>query len=128
MIQLVMKQELNSLAVFMLAYGSFTNWIKQYQYLCACLNLSSTTLLTLLNFFIKAERRRSIFSHPRSTNIVNMFNIWVLPVFGSFIDYIICIFPYSWDSGTVMKYCWKYAGVNYQAISISGKHKHLHMI
>ena len=74
MIYLVIKEELNLLAVFMLAYGSFSTWIKQYQYVCACLTLSSTTLLTLLTFN-EAERRQNILSFPLSTDIVNMFNI-----------------------------------------------------
>ena len=39
---------------------------------------------------------------------------------------MICIFSYSLDSVTVIKYCWKYAGINYWAISISGKHARVH--
>ena len=52
---MVMKEELKSPVVFTLAYGSFTTWIKQYQYVCACLTLSSITLLTLLTFSMKLE-------------------------------------------------------------------------
>ena len=52
--------------------------------------------------------------------------ISVLPVFGSLNYCMICIFSYSLDSVTVIKYCWKYAGINYWAISISGKHARVH--
>ena len=62
-------------------------------------------------------KEANILSPLLSTNIENMSNIWVLTC-GSFNDCIICTFPYSWDSGTVTKYCWKYASINYQAMHI----------
>ena len=64
----MIKEKLNLLALFMLAYGSLSTWVKRYQYVCACLALSSTTLLTLLTFSMKLKGGK-IFSHFYSTLI-----------------------------------------------------------
>ena len=58
----MIKEKLNLLAVYMLAYGSLSTWVKRYQYVCAYLALSSTTLLTLLTFSMKLKGGK-IFSH-----------------------------------------------------------------
>ena len=52
----------------MLAYGSFKTWIKQYQYVCACLTLSSTTLLDFFN------EEANILLLLLSSDIVDMFH------------------------------------------------------
>ena len=55
------------------------------------------------DFFNEAKRRQKILLLLLivSTNIVNVFKIWALPVFvGLFNVCIICIFSYSSDSGT----------------------------
>ena len=56
------------------------------------------------DFFNEAKRRQKILFLILivSTNIVNAFKIWALPVFGWFNVCIIYIFSYSSDSGTVL--------------------------